>query len=1339
MVRYPLRRCRQVKVLAVVVLSSLVLVPASAAVGAEPAAAPAATPAQPAQRTQPGRVAAPDHVDEPDRVLGKGWRTSTDRAVTASGDDTGFHLLVADEKDAYRWRTAATLSEPGWLTDQWIGQYCVTGTGRRAVVVYAPRQFTNRPELMDRGGYAAVVDLTSGVVTKLGPGASLAYYNPGCGVDETAVVSRLEEQNGGRSETWLGVVDTATGRLARKARVPGQLTSPVPFRGEVVGARGASLVAVDKAGRERRLAATSGTPFRVYPDAGGGVAFQTADDSTVHFHRFAETRVSDVGSAPRGSVKLRPGTDGRVFLAGYQATRKLPGSLAGGWRAVDTAPDSDISGTGRLSVSHVDIHREATASGDGAPDPVGIDARTVDGSRVSFLVRPQPGTGQAASPPPAAGSVTTDTAVPPYDFSNVPYEPDRICGISRNDPALQTYQPDFHQVEWAADLAVQNKLTFQRPANWSNNGLPAYSPQGLFPSIQLVGGGAVPAQVLLGILAQESNLWQASWHVVDGSAGNALTSLGYYGLDLVTPSVLDITWHDADPRVDCGYGVAQVTTGMRLDDRGRTVDGITITDLHQKAVALDYATNISAGLRILQAKWNETRNAGLIANDGGAQYIENWWFAIWAYNTGFWRYEDRALHNGSWGVGWANNPANPKYPADRQMFLTAPLDVPGAGIDDQIGYDNAKHPNHWSYPERVIGWAYTSLIKTDYHAHDYGPTYHIAALGIDKLGAQPGRFTFCAPEPIDQGGNECAPVTQNPNNLGDPYGPCTRPDLTCWWHYPKTWTSCPAVCGQQYQVYTSVDPRPFYDSIHPSQCTVTGLPAGVRIIDDIAVTQKTGPGGCTPNWTNGGHFSLKFGEYVRNGYTVYPSKADLHQIGAGFGGHFWFAHTMKPVDLGFSNEPRKVTGTWTIDPTNAWTRVFVHMPDHGAHTRQADYRIFLPGQTSSNRHRTISTRWEQNRWVDIGVFDFRGTGSPRVELSNFTADGRYVEDVAWDAIAVQPLAGKPSHFVVALGDSYSSGEGSGGYTRVSDQYGDDPASRNSCRRGTNAWARKIRLDNAPATLGELDDANDPRLDFQFLACSGARTHNVMRTTKDDGSPAPPNASGKLPGGSWGEVSQLDAGFLDGNTTLVMLTIGGNDAGWSDVAKTCAFETSCQNSIPSGETRTLREIVEQRIMTQVKPDVQRSINEIRSLAPNALIELAGYPQLFATTYQEDITWPGNNIAHLIIDAGELQFVTDVARLLSTEVLGSVSDPANRKIAVDVRAEFAGHELAGTTPPSYLNTWVPPDVIPDEDGDPTLQPSNPTQMSSMESFHPNPNGYQGYANVVGPHLAAFGYVW
>src|SRR5262245_5812867 len=90
---------------------------------------PASAYAQPPPGSPPGGGAPqvqhekpdPDRVTDPDRTLGKSWRSSADRAVTTVGDETGLHVLVADERDAYAWRDVATLAEPAFQTDRWIG------------------------------------------------------------------------------------------------------------------------------------------------------------------------------------------------------------------------------------------------------------------------------------------------------------------------------------------------------------------------------------------------------------------------------------------------------------------------------------------------------------------------------------------------------------------------------------------------------------------------------------------------------------------------------------------------------------------------------------------------------------------------------------------------------------------------------------------------------------------------------------------------------------------------------------------------------------------------------------------------------------------------------------------------------------------------------------------------------------------------------------------------------------------------------------------------------------------------------------------------------------------
>ncbi|WP_443050410.1 hypothetical protein [Streptomyces sp. NBC_00286] len=149
------------------------------------------------------------------RLLGKDWRASEDRAWTTSSDAQGFHILTADKNDGYDWKTAASLSEPGFDADAWIGNACVTASGKHAVAVYAPRTFTNKPELMTRGAFTAVVELTTGKVTKLPVQSSLAYFSPGCGQGETAVVSQFTDDNAKQSRTRLVTVDARAGKASK--------------------------------------------------------------------------------------------------------------------------------------------------------------------------------------------------------------------------------------------------------------------------------------------------------------------------------------------------------------------------------------------------------------------------------------------------------------------------------------------------------------------------------------------------------------------------------------------------------------------------------------------------------------------------------------------------------------------------------------------------------------------------------------------------------------------------------------------------------------------------------------------------------------------------------------------------------------------------------------------------------------------------------------------------------------------------------------------------------------------------------------------------------------------
>jgi hypothetical protein len=1273
------------------------LAPVLVASGVGVAAAPARA-ADPVPSSSPPAAAASVRPELRDRTLPKDWRTSRDLAWTTRSDADGFHLLSATQSSGYAWHTVASLREPGVEADRWIGNACLTGSGRRAVVVYAPRTFVNDGDLLQRGGFTAVVDLATGQVTKLPVRASLAYFNPGCGAGERAVLTQSrggEYPSGTDSATRLVPLDAATARPMPVVQVDQQVTSAVPVDGGgIAAASGNAVVAVDRSGL-RTLARTTSVPMRLTADAGGGIVFLENDGTTGYVRRLARLTGTDpaprIAHGPLTGMDVRAGTRGRVFVQG-RTTGTLPGGV--GLRRLTAPPAAQPSTEGDVAV----LPAPETPAAGTAAGPALTAQLTATGATLAFTVPPA---APAAADPPAGTTVDADA----------------WCAVARNDPRTQVYQPTPRQVEWAADQAVTGSLaTFVRPANWKKSGLPGYAPQGggMFPPEPLAGGGRVPAQVLLGILAQESNLSQASWHALPGVPGNPLIG-NYYGVDIYDDDESD-DWDIRWDHSDCGYGVSQITDGMRKPGHNRPGE-IALTADQQRAVAVDYAVNVSAGLQVLQKKWNQTRAEGLIHDNGDPKWLENWYFAIWAYNSGL--HPNR--HDGTpWGVGWLNNPANPIYPANRAPFNRDPAD--------------AAHPERWPYQDKVIGFAAYSMSTPS--GPGFRPAWWVSAAARDL--AQPPSYQFCAPSidcyrdgsfHPDKPDDPATP--EDESTVGQPDGPCGhrdaqgRYDLQCWWHDPAMFHQCSiGQCGNELLRFDPGYAEQPDGGNYPPRCNLAGLPhdgAGVLVVDDVADSvpslRDTGGKGeaCNHPWTNAGSFAMTFGS---DGAGHYPAKVDTHQIGGGFGGHFWFAHTWNPADA--TTPKMTVTGRWTFNrAVTGWARVLVHMPDHGAETQQARYEI--------DTGRGISTRYAlqgtlDHRWVSLGVLQFAGT--PKITLGNRTWDGSGSDDVAWDAVAVEPLAAKPRQFVVALGDSYTSGEGAAEPDAKAYYPETDSRGGNVCHRSVWAWPRRGTLADAPlATMGQRADSFDDTLDFQFHACSGARTWNVMADhSLTAGEPAL-----RIGEGQYGEVPQIDKGYLDANTTLVMMSIGGNDTRFSDIIKECvllAGPLPCMDTKLPGESEPVKVTVPRSIATTVHDGVMWALQQIHRRAPNAKIVLMGYPRLLPAR-------PTTCVQGMAISQDEQQWLNDtgttLTTMLSTLATGLRNSPDPVYVPVwfsDPRPQFYGKEVCGN--PETINAVV----INKTPGEP---PSAPT---SVQSFHPKIAGTLLYANSLIDTLTSLG---
>ncbi|WP_454860329.1 hypothetical protein [Promicromonospora soli] len=621
----------------------------------------------------------PSAVPARDRseVLPEDWKTSGDLAWTTVGDSTGLHLLTAAAASGYDWGVTATLVEPGIEADEWIGNACVTSSGRYAVVVYAPRMFVNKPDLFDRGALSAVVDLRSGAVTKLQATASLAYFNPACGVNDLAAITaaRADDDQG---DTRLITVDAATGRQSKAVELSGQVTSAVPVsNAEYVAATGRLVSRIEADGQVIPVAEADSVPSSLSLDRDGGIVYldsiaadngakadATEDEAAAlrltrnQWEATPDRRdlkvPTELARGRAGEFALAPAPGGKVAIVGEaEVSATLPSRLT---HLPDLKPGAQtrVSTKGDAVVDEAGWDQDVEVADPSVPRSARLTLHVPEASSSTELgvsLASKHDTAKAASADdgaqglsPALGDVSAGAMVP-TDLDDE--EGERACGVTRGDPEIQAMQPRPRQVEWAVNQLVQGTLDSayypEGRDGWRTRaGSFGASPGAVFPLPPLAGPDTVadiPPQIILGIAMSESNMQQATRTVVPGVTGNPLIG-NYWG---VTDS-----WDIDFSQADCGYGIMQVTDGMEVDER---------LEDEQTKIAVDYVFNIQAGVQILVEKWNQTYNAGAQLHDGDATRVEDWFYALWAYNSGWYPESDAGINNGA--GGWAGTTTRP--------------------------------------------------------------------------------------------------------------------------------------------------------------------------------------------------------------------------------------------------------------------------------------------------------------------------------------------------------------------------------------------------------------------------------------------------------------------------------------------------------------------------------------------------------------------------------------------------------------------------------------------------------------------------------------------------------
>lgn len=143
--------------------------------------------------------------------------------------------------------------------------------------------------------------------------------------------------------------------------------------------------------------------------------------------------------------------------------------------------------------------------------------------------------------------------------------------------------------------------------------------------------------------------------------------------------------------------------------------------------------------------------------------------------------------------------------------------------------------------------------------------------------------------------------------------------------------------------------------------------------------------------------------------------------------------------------------------------------------------------------------------------------------------------------------GSDSIKYIALGDSYSSGEGAGSY-----ETGTDIRKVNQCHRSSKAWSTATPGGDSNASVPGIPSLNVER---HFYACSGALTgsivgpcdptnsHKYLRTCEN----GPPDDKPQLEQAS-ANLNQL------GSNGMISMTIGGNDILFGKILEVCATRT-----------------------------------------------------------------------------------------------------------------------------------------------------------------------------------------
>ena len=272
--------------------------------------------------------------------------------------------------------------------------------------------------------------------------------------------------------------------------------------------------------------------------------------------------------------------------------------------------------------------------------------------------------------------------------------------------------------------------------------------------------------------------------------------------------------------------------------------------------------------------------------------------------------------------------------------------------------------------------------------------------------------------------------------------------------------------------------------------------------------------------------------------------------------------------------------------------------------------------------------------------------------------------VALTVAVTAPSASAAGEKYVALGDSMASGP------LITNNTGNV-----GCGRSTHNYAHELA---ARLGVAQLRD----------VTCSSAETKHMT-------TPQPLSVAG-VPTGT--APPQFDA--LSADTTLVTLTIGGNDAGLVGIAEDCVnlnpTATPCKERYTQGGVDQVAQRVD-----AVGPRLATVLDGIHQRSPQARVLATGY----GLYVRPGGCWPIQPV--LPVDADYLQGNVDrLNRVIAAEAADHDAE------YVDVETPSVGHDTCQVPTARWIEGYVP------------LNPAAP--------LHPNQRGEENYARIIAGHL-------